>query len=1111
VNLAGFRGHLVAASFLLAELTRDVEASDVASIRRRLVAALAALDRLGPTSSARRVLEILVTPMLAALDFEVIGEIQVVDDTAVVPAGSTAARFAREARAPIAVVVTAWGERLDRFWRTAVIEAQARDAEWSLLTNGAALRIIDGKRLYSRRYAEFELGAIVDEPLIAAAFRRLASADALTTAADQPRSLRAIVANSERYAAGVCRSLRGGVLAASKEVLAAAIGRRPTRSIPLDNAFEQSLTVVYRILFLLFAEARGLVPVWHRIYRDSYTIESLRQAAERAGPAVGLWDAFRAIGRLAHRGCRAGDLNVTPFNGRLFSPARTPLAERRGLDDLALRTAVIALSTRVSSDGGGRERIDYRELGVEQLGAVYETLLDYQPRLDSRVGRQRSAAGVTLIPGSGIRKSTGTFYTPQSIADYVVRRALSPLVRDATPAEILRLRVVDPSMGSGAFLVAACRFLSSAYEDALVRSGGCHESDLDDSGRTAIRRLVAEHCLYGVDVNPMAVQLARLSLWLATLAAQRPLSFLDHRLLTGDSLLGAWVGSLRRPPQFRRRLDSATLPLFDDEPATGALREGVPVRFSLESTPNDTLEQVRAKERALEVLSSRDHALPRWKRIADAWCATWFSGGPPATAFEALADRVLGRAGTLPAHTADEYVSAVDAIATANRFFHWELEFPEAFFDETGRRLARPGFDAVIGNPPWDMMRTDNPSAGSRKSIAPVASVVRFARDSGVYAAQSAGHANRYQLFVERAAALARPGGRVGLVLPSGFLADAGSAALRRLVFTTCDVDSVVAIDNRLRIFPIHRSVRFVVVTATAGAPTKRIACRFGLENVNELSVLDGDAASAFPIRITTETLERISGSSLGIPDLRRPIDLAIVEKAASLFAPLNHPSGWNVQFGRELNASEDKALFRADRRGVPVIDGKHLSPFRVAVDRSPRSIALADARRALGDRFGRRRLAYRDVASPTNRVTLIAALLPPDCVSTHTVFCLRTPMSLVDQHLLCGLFNSLVVNYLVRLRVSTHVTTAIVEQLPIPCRDAAPGACRRLAALARLLTRRFEEEQFARLNAEVGRLYRLTAEEFEHVLSTFPLIEPRIRDRARELFVGQVREEPRG
>src|SRR5262249_28165492 len=140
-------------------------------------------------------------------------------------------------------------------------------------------------------------------------------------------------------------------------------------------------------------------------------------------------------------------------------------------------------------------------------------------------------------------------------------------------------------------------------------------------------------------------------------------------------------------------------------------------------------------------------------------------------------------------------------------------------------------------------------------------------------------------------------------------------------------------------------------------------------------------------------------------------------------------------------------------------------------------------------DRFTRPRLAYRDVASATNRMTLIAAVLPGGCVSTHTVFCLRTPLTLAAQYFLSGLFNSFVVNYLVRLRVTTHVTTAIVERLPVPTRESAPAAFREIAALARLLSRRRDPSALALLNARVAGLYRLSPAEFDEVLFGFPLI----------------------
>src|SRR5262249_23922478 len=162
-------------------------------------------------------------------------------------------------------------------------------------------------------------------------------------------------------------------------------------------------------------------------------------------------------------------------------PARTPLAERHDLDDRVAQRAVLALTTRSTADRAGRESIVYRDLGVEELGGVYETLLDYQPSFDKALptdpGRLPT---VTLEAGGGARKSTGTFYTPRPLAEYLVRRTLGPLVENAPPEGILALRVLDMSMGSGAFLVAACRFLAAAYEQRLVASGECQPNDIDD-------------------------------------------------------------------------------------------------------------------------------------------------------------------------------------------------------------------------------------------------------------------------------------------------------------------------------------------------------------------------------------------------------------------------------------------------------------------------------------------------------------------------------------------------------------------------------------------------------------------------------------------------------
>jgi hypothetical protein len=1081
--LHGFGGHLISETFLETVLP---EASDepAAIGRRELACWRKQNSSLGPASSLRAMLDAGIRPFAAALGLDL--------GSGISYRSTNVAATLVGGPDPIAVLVTSWGEALDPLWRSAVTAALERAAACCLLFNGTHVRLVDTSRSFSRRYVEFDLDAILDDERSFRAF--------WTVLRGFP--LHELIAGSDRHGANVCRSLKSGVLEASTDILSALVGRRPRRALALDHAFEQALTIVYRVLFLLFAEARALVPLWHPVYRESYSLQGLRDAIEHSDGALGLWDTLRAIGRLAHAGCRAGDLHVAPFNGRLFAPARTPLAERRDLDDEAARRALVALSTRPAADRRGRERIAYRDLGVEQLGAVYETLLDYRPEVGE--GSPAGRPSVTLRTGSGLRKATGTFYTPQPIAEFLVRRTLGPLVHDAEPDRILQLRVVDPAMGSGAFLVAACRYLAAAYEAALVRSGACYAADVGEPERAAIRRTIAERCLYGVDVNPMAVQLARLSLWLATLAGGRPLSFLDHRLHTGNSLVGAWLTALARPPlpRQRSRVDVGAPLLFGDALVRDALQEMMPVRFWLEQLPDDTVAQVREKEKAFAALNGRGSSLGKWRRIADLWCASWLdTASVPPAAYRPLMDAVLTGARELPPASSRGYLDHAEAIARTTRFFHWELEFPEVFFDAEGARLPNPGFDAVIGNPPWDMIR-----AGGSSSPDDARRLLRFSRDAGVYGAQSDGHANCYQLFVERALTLTRTGGRTGLVLPAGLATDSGNASLRRLLLTRSDIDTLVGLDNQRGIFPIHRSIRFVLLTGTGGRPTQTIACKVGVNDPADLDAVSDDPAASVPwfdVRLTVPVLQHLSGESLAIPWLRRPVDLAIAERASALFRPLGSEEGWHARFGRELNATEDRDVFRRAGEGLPVIEGKQLDPFVVRLNESRWSIRERDVRARLRDgRYRKRRLAYRDVASASNQLTLIAAVLPAGSVSTHTVFCLRTPIARSDELFLCGLFNSWVLNYLVRLRVSTHVTTAVVEQLPVPTRAHAPGRARRIAALARvLLSRRLDSAAHAALQASVAALYQLTAAEFDHVLSTFPLVPSAAREAAAAAY----------
>jgi hypothetical protein len=1128
--LPGISGSLLSAEFsetvLIANFAGQLGETSRAHVRRTLRPWWRAVSAtLGPASHVRTVFDRVAVPLMTQLGFRLRTAAMQSDDlfTASMAAGPETC---------VGVVVSQWHQALDPLWRESVRHAIELDARWCIALNGTNVRVVDAHRTYARRFLDFELPLVLEDEASFAVFWAVMRPPGMDSSPDGDGEslLDRIVRLSDRHRVDVCSALQHGVRDAAAALTGCLLPRRARHGETLGSSFEQSLTVVYRIVFLLFAEARQLVPMWHPTYRDAYTVQALSDAIENAGTSRGLWEALQAISRLAHAGCHAGELVVTPFNGRLFAPQSAPLAERGRVEDEAMRLVLLSLTTRPGRDRAGRDRISYADLGVEQLGAVYEQVLDYEPVVTP--GPVASPARRVMLAASGKgsrRKSTGTFYTPRALTDYLVRRTLQPLVDTASADAILSLRVLDPAMGSGAFLVAACHFLSAAYEAALIREGRAFTGDIVESDRINFRRTIAQRCLYGVDLNPMAVQVARLSMWLTTLAADRPLTFLDHRLKCGNSLIGASLDDVARqaPGGIRRKRSTMAPLLFDAEDLHGTLRSLLPSIERIAIDPGDTIASVREKERLLDLASGPRSPLARWKAVADLWCGWWFrderSPSIPRTAFAPLMTRLLGGRSVLPAVLEREYLASTERIARDQRFFHWSLEFPEVYFDGHGRARADGGFDAVIGNPPWDLLHTGDGNGRMTRELA--RQFLAFVRVSGAFRAQSDGHANVYQFFAERAVALARSGGRIGMIFPTGLLMDRGSAGLRRMLFDRCRLDPIVGLVNRAGIFPIHRSMRFALVAATRGGRTNQLRCRFGLDDVDWLDTLPNgardDPPEAFPVDISLPLLKRIGGEDLAVPDLRARHDVAILDRLTSSFPPLGSAAGWSASFGRELNATDDRTVLMPARARsphqahptptghLPVAGGKQIQPFAADPASAPYRVRASDAARLLPARpFDRARLAYRDVAAPTNRLTLIAAIVPAGVVTTHTLFCLKGAWSEEDQAFLCGVFNSYVANYLVRMKVSTHVTVAIVEALPVPRPDRRSDAYRRIADLAieLLATRGASMRARIALQVEVARLYEFSAEDFEHVLTTFPLIS----EEERTLTLHAFREKPR-
>jgi hypothetical protein len=1072
----------------------------------------------GPATGLRAIFDEVAMPFAAQLGFrarEPRLESRSIRATLITPGGSS-----------VALIVRPWAARRPSSWREVAQHAAEVGAGWSLVISPPFISVVDARGCGLRHALEVELPAVLaPEP-----FRRfwlMSRAEAFDL--DNRHSLDAIVALGERFQIGVRTDLQRGVNAALD-------------SLAMPPA--EALTIVYRVLFLLFVESRGLVPTWHPVYRNAYAITTLCRDAVTAPPR-GLWDALGAVTRLARLGCRSRDLIVTPFNGSLFARSAAPSLEARShrgtsrtttTRDAELSRALIELGTRPGP--AGRESITYADLGVEQLGAIYERVLD-RPGLSAAPGLAAGPIDDHRWHGrhSSLRKSTGTFYTSRPLADFVVRRTLAPLVDGRTCDEILQLRVVDPAMGSGAFLVSACRYLADACERALVDEGRLSDADIDEALRADLRRRVAERCLAGVDSNPVAVQLARLSLWLATLADGRPLGFLDHRLRVGNSLIGATPQDLlhvgRAPGG---RAGGASTPLLDAANIDDAIAHVAAPLADLLLRRDDAVADVRAKERSWLAVSGPSSPLAAWRRAATLWCARWFwpddaaRPAPSTPELRAAVDRLLRGDRTLPHALVDDWCAGAGTAAARHHFFHWAIEFPDVFHDVRGMtRGSHQGFDAVIGNPPWEMLRRDPDEGGdagtgdARGGRSP-SQLRRYLKECGHFRASSGHHVNLYLAFLERSLGLLHPRGRLGLLVPWGFASDDGAATLRRQLLDADRLDSIVGFDNRAGLFPIHRGVRFAAVFA--GAPTRgRAVCaRFGVQHLSEVAALPsrdeeeslGDAVErSRPLRIDALDLRIAGGSPRRIPDTRRARDFEWLVGLRRAWPPLSDARSFAATFARDLNATDDR--HRLGPRGLPVIEGKDIEPFVARVDAPRARIDPGAALQRLSDgRHLRPRLAYRDVSAVGNRRTLIAAVLPEGVVTTHTLFCLRTPLSVDVQYYLCGLFNSFVLNAVVRMLMGGHLTTTLVEDLPAPMWTGTAGQ-RRIAAIARRLGhgdaapgagREQGERTFARrtrdeawLQAQVARAYGVDAAAFAALLEGFPLVDAELRTAALAAF----------
>jgi len=726
--------------------------------------------------------------------------------------------------------------------------------------------------------------------------------------------------------------------------------------------FNQLLRLVYRLIFLLTVEERGLLhpdgtkDAARALYAEGYSLRRLRERSAKRSAHDRHSDLWEAV-KVAFRGVAGGEPRLgLPALAGIFAKSQSPALDAAKLENRALLLGVFRLSwLRTTS---GLSRVNWRDMGPEELGSVYESLLELVPVI-SVASRSFAFAKGDEAKGNA-RKTSGSYYTPDSLVQVLLDSALEPVVKETLAANpqkpveaLLSLSIVDPACGSGHFLLAAARRLA-AHVARLQTNGTPSAGEY----RRALRQVVGR-CVYGVDLNPMAVDLCKVALWMEAVEPGLPLTFLDAHIQHGNALLGttpelmakgipnaAWepiegddrkVASALKKRNGKETSGQTTMTSLWGKPAGSESEEVTRAVAALEEASDIDAGALAAKEsKWAEILASG--AFRHQKFVADAWCAAFVwpkpSGGgavvEAAPTMGLWADIRDGK-GNPPALT----VKTVEELAAQYHFFHWYLAFPTVF--------KRGGFDVVLGNPPWDKIQLEEQSffAGSHPEIAkadasrrkrmieqliendpPAFAAYRSAlraslgtaqqvKEAGRFALTGRGNVATHSLFVELAHGLLaqRAEATLAVVVPSGLATQDSQKELFAFLMDG-RLRSLFDFENTEALFPsVDKRFRFALVVAGA-VPTGRPArFSFFLKSVTELHEIGR------VLGISGAYLKTVSPNTRSCPLARTQRDiellLHICEIGVSL-APAEGPKPWDWHSSQMFNETHEAAMLVA-------------------------------------------------------------------------------------------------------------------------------------------------------------------------------------------------------
>lgn len=726
--------------------------------------------------------------------------------------------------------------------------------------------------------------------------------------------------------------------------------------------FSQLLRLVYRLIFLLTVEERGLLhpkdadESARSLYEQGYSLRRLRDRSVKRSAHdrfSDLWEGAKVVFKgLTDSEQRLG----LPALAGLFAKEMCSALDSAKLENQALLHAVFKLAWL--REDSGLARVNWRDMGPEELGSVYESLLELVPQVS--VERRQFTFATGGETKGNARKSSGSYYTPDSLVQVLLDSALDPVIADTiarnpeNPVEaLLDLSIVDPACGSGHFLLAAARRL--AAQVARLQADGTPSAA---EYRAALRQVVGR-CIYGVDLNPMAVELCKVSLWMEAVDPGLPLTFLDSHIQHGNALLGttpelmakgipedAWnpiEGDDKKTASALKKRNKAaatgqgsfdTLFAAASDPTAAIIERAMAALEAASDTSPEALAQKETKWS--EVLRSEEYQ--HRKFVADAWCAAFVwpkqpgelaTAAPTVDVWQQIRDgrgRALGSTATTVSDLVEQY-----------RFFHWHLQFPRVF--------ARGGFDVILGNPPWEQVllneeewfaeRVPEIAAASNsaarvalidalgpefstlkeqfiKAIRSIEGEAAFVRKSGAYPLTGKGRINTYSLFQEKFEQLVHPDGAAGIVLQTGALTDVTQAGVTAVLVKSSRLDAAFDFENGAREpngrwFPsVHPQMHFVLVSFV-GRNKKAKYLRFAANCVNTTGI----ARQHF--RISAELVARMSPNTQTLVLFQSEREIAIAESLlkSGVFLGADNGDSVGISFAQPFNASSDSDQFR--------------------------------------------------------------------------------------------------------------------------------------------------------------------------------------------------------